>query len=72
MLEPLLMLGAMAVGLVAYSLLMGRRLIAEQDRQVPDGENAEQGGASKERLGACCGFGLPLDEQREPVRARET
>ncbi len=65
MLESLGLLGLLVIGLAAYTLLLGRRVIDDRDQQMPTGENTEPGEVSKEKLGACCGFGLPPMEERK-------
>ena len=66
MLELFGLLGVLVIGLAAYTLLLGRRVIDDRDQQMPTGESTGQGEVSREKLGACCGFGLPPMEERKP------
>ncbi len=59
MLELLGLLGVLAIGLVAYSLLVGRRVIDDRDRLEPASGGVGDDADRREKLGACCGFGLP-------------
>lgn len=59
MLETLGLLSVLAIGLAAYGLLVGRRVIDDRDQQSLVDNDAGLGDVSREKLGACCGFGLP-------------
>ena len=72
MLELVGLLAALVFGLVAYSFLLGRRVIDDRDQQSLTGGNVGQGEVSREKLGACCGFGLPPMEERKPPLDRAT
>lgn len=72
MLEVVGLLAVLVFGLVAYSFLLGRRVVNDRDRESLTGENTGQGEVTREKLGACCGFGLPPVEQRRPAQARAT
>lgn len=63
MLETLGLLSVLAIGLAAYGLLVGRRVIDDRDQQSLVDNDAGLGDVSREKLGACCGFGLPPAEQ---------
>lgn len=72
MLELVGLLAALVFGLVAYSFLLGQWVIDDRDQQSLAGGNVGQDEVSREKLGTCCGFGLPPVEQRKPALDRAT
>jgi hypothetical protein len=65
-LEFLALLVLLALGLGAYSLLIGRRVVDERDRQPPPDDGGVESKVLRDGLGTCCGFRLPPRQNRNP------
>jgi hypothetical protein len=65
-LESMALLVLLGLGLVACSLLLGRRVVDERDRQPPPDDGSVESKVLRDGLGTCCGFRLPPAKDRKP------
>jgi hypothetical protein len=66
MVESIVLLVLLALGLVAYSLLLGRRVVDDRDQQPPPDDGGVESKVLRDGLGTCCGFRLPPRQDRNP------
>jgi hypothetical protein len=64
--EAMALLVLIALGLGAYSLLLGRKVVGDRDRQPPSDDGGAESKVLRDGLGTCCGFRLPPRQDRNP------